>query len=147
MKNKTVYLVTLITLTLLAGCAGSNAGMDMSRAKANGNIEKTARIPEPIALVDKNSALIRVNKAMAKLLGAHPTQVIGKECYLSTNGFNNKKQAMVDHTALLRGRHLSGKFIGKDGSKVYEVSISPYYDHTDRVVIGAVYVARNITGR
>lgn len=44
MKNKTAYLVTLITLTLLAGCAGSNAGMDMIRAKANGNIEKTARI-------------------------------------------------------------------------------------------------------
>lgn len=110
--------------------------------------EKTVdSIPEPIALVDKNSALIRVNKAMAKLLGAHPSQVIGKECYLSTNGFNNKKQAMVDHTALLRGRHLTGKFIGKDGSKVYEVSISPYYDHTDRVVIGAVYVARNITER
>lgn len=110
--------------------------------------EKTVdSIVEAIALVDSNSLLIRVNNAMAELLGDKPSEVIGKEHYLSTNGFNNKKQGMADHTALLRGKHLTGKFSSEDGSKVYDISMSPYYDYDDKTVIGAVYVARDITGR
>ena len=43
-KNKTAFLSTLIALTLLAGCCGTNAQMDMMTAKANGTIEKSDRI-------------------------------------------------------------------------------------------------------
>lgn len=101
-------------------------------------------IPEAIALFDRNSLLIRVNMAMADLLGNHPAQLIGEACYLSTQGFNNKQQAMKDYQDILKGRRLKGKF-KTDDHQHYEVSISPYYDHNDRIVVGAVYVARNVS--
>ena len=104
-------------------------------------------LDEMIALIDRNHSLIRVNKAMARTLGKVPPELIGKTCYLSTQGFDNKQQAEKDTALLHTGKPVTGKFHDESAQALYEINRTPYYDLDDRTIIGSVYIARDITNR
>lgn len=105
-------------------------------------------LTEMIALIDRTHCLIRVNKALADLLGKVPAEVVGKHYYLSSRGFDNREQAAGDMQALLRtGRPLTGTFDDPQRRARYEINLTPYYDTDDRTIIGGVYIARDITNR
>ena len=101
---------------------------------------------EMIALLDQQSRLIRVNKAMARLLGKTPQEIAGRIHYLSSVGFDNREQAERDWQAVSEGTLQTGQFAGLDG-KIYEVNITPYYHTDNTTVAGAVYIARDISAR
>lgn len=104
-------------------------------------------LEEAVAMIDRNHTLVRVNKAMANLFGKVPQEIVGKRCFLSTMGFNNKAKAEEDFQLLLRRKSISGDFYTQDGKTHYEVNMTPYYDKDSNSVKGCVYIARNITNR
>ncbi len=105
--------------------------------------ERTAdAISEPIALMDNNHILTRVNKSMARIFHKIPQEVVGTKRYLSTDGFDNPEQAALDFEALRNGEQLTGKFTDPGLQERYEVNLTPYYDRDDTTVIGCVYIAR-----
>lgn len=104
-------------------------------------------LEEAIALIDRDHKLVRVNKAMAGLFGQTPSDVVGKRCFLSTSGWNNKDKAEEDFELLLRRKSISGNFYSQDGQKHYEVNMTPYYDRENNTINGCVYIARDISNR
>ena len=104
-------------------------------------------LSETVALIDCNHNLVRVNKAMAALFGKAAPEIIGKTFYLSSAGFNNRKQAEEDFRILRSGQAVSGSFSDPDRQALYEVHLTPYFDTDDRIVIGFVYIGRDITNR
>lgn len=109
--------------------------------------ERTAdAIAEPIALMDANHFLTRVNRSMAQLFNKMPKDIVGTKKYLSTNGFDNQEQAEKDFAALKGGERVQGKFKDTKLGVTYEVNLHPYYDRDEITVIGCVYIARDISG-
>lgn len=110
--------------------------------------ERTAdAISEPIALLDKWHFLTRVNKAMARIFDKIPQEIVGTKKFLSTDGFDNPQQAVIDFELLSGGRKLAGKFTDQRLQASYEVKLTPYYDRDDTTVIGCVYIAREVKDR
>ena len=104
-------------------------------------------IREPIALIDSNHRLVRVNKAMADIYNCPLPDVIGRIAHLSTNGLNNREQAGNDLEAVLQGRQISGRFTDKSGQVEYEVNMYPYYAPDQVKAKACVYIARDISNR
>lgn len=104
-------------------------------------------LTEMIALVDRTYSLVRVNKAMAKMLGKGPAEVVGKTYYLSTKGFANKEMAEADMLALLAGVSQKGTFYDERLQAQFEVNLTPYLDVDEKTIVGCVYIARDITSR
>lgn len=102
---------------------------------------------EMIALVDRTHCLVRVNKAMAALLGKGPAEVVGKTYYLSTMGFDNKEMAEADMLALLAGVSQKGSFYDQRRQAQFEVNLTPYLDNDEKTIIGFVFIARDVTDR
>jgi YesN/AraC family two-component response regulator len=64
--------------------------------------ERTAdALSEPIALLDANHRITRVNKSMANVFDSTPKEVVGTKKYLSSNGFDNPEQAQKEQLDLL----------------------------------------------
>lgn len=104
-------------------------------------------LSEMIALLDRRNCIIRVNKAMARMLGKVPAEVVGRTFYLSTQGFDNKDMAEQDMLAVLASTPQQGSFFDDRLQTQYEVNLMPYYDIDEKTIVGSVYIARDITGR
>ena len=104
-------------------------------------------LAEMIALLDRRHCIIRVNKAMARMLGKVPAEVVGRTYYLSTQGFDNKDMAEQDTLAVLASTPQQGSFFDDRLQTQYEVNLTPYYDIDEKTIVGSVYIARDITGR
>ena len=50
-------------------------------------------LTEPIALMDTNHFLTRVNQSMAQIFSTLPREIVGTKKFLSTQGFDNPEQA------------------------------------------------------
>ena len=104
-------------------------------------------LSEPVALLDKKHCLLRSNKAMAELYNKEPAELVGVTKYLSTAGFNNEQQAIIDFKSVESGQFLSGSFFDEAKRVEYEVNVTPYYDINHTMVVGYVYIARVISER
>jgi PAS domain S-box-containing protein len=103
-------------------------------------------LPDLITVLDDRHRIVRVNRAMAERLGLTPGQCIGRTCYESIHGRNEPIAScphalnLVDgqvHTAEVHEERLGGDFL---------VSCTALFDE-EGVRIGAVHIARDITGR
>lgn len=104
-------------------------------------------VREPIALLDKNHRLVRVNKAMADIYQCTPPEVINRIAFVSTAGLNNREQAMADMANVLQGRQVTGSFVDEGGWMKYEVNMYPYYAPDQVTVEACVFIARDVTYR
>ncbi len=99
-------------------------------------------LKQSVALLDVNHSLLRVNRNMADRFNGDPDELVGTIRYLSTNGFNNKKQAVRDFASVLSGQKLTDIFFDEDTASSYEVDLCPYYDVDNKTVVGCVYTVR-----
>lgn len=103
-------------------------------------------LPDLIALMDGEQRLLRINRALAELLGCDTEQVTGEHCYQVVHGLDQPPEFCPLLRILEHGhsepvevyeQHLGGYFV---------VSNTPVYDDAGRL-IGNVHVAQNVTGR
>ncbi len=100
---------------------------------------------ELIAVMDRDHRLVKVNKAMAKVLGKKTSEVIGSTRYLSTHGLDNKKVAVSDLNLLLNHEVATGRFYEENQQAYYEVKVNPCYGSDNWTVVGCVYIARDVS--
>ncbi|MHB1349438.1 MAG: response regulator [Desulfobulbus sp.] len=104
-------------------------------------------LTEQIALIDRRHCLVRVNKAMAAMLGKGPSEIVGRTCYLSTQGFSDQDAARRNMEALLAGVSQKGIFYDERLQAEFEVNMTPYLDVDEKTVVGGVYIARAVSDR
>jgi PAS domain S-box-containing protein len=121
------------------------AKAQISRAKEEWEITFDA-FPDLIAILDRDHKILRVNKAMAEILGSRPEKLVGQTCYEVVHG-TQAPPAFCPHARLMadgiagsaeaREERLGGDFL---------ISVTPIQDKGGTVV-GSVHVARDITAR
>jgi PAS domain S-box-containing protein len=103
-------------------------------------------IPDAIAILNKKHRIVRVNNAMADMMGVRPDDLKGKFCYEVVHGTDGPiencphsllLQDKLEHASLVHEENLGGFF---------QVTTTPLLDDEEQV-IGAVHVARDMTER
>jgi PAS domain S-box-containing protein len=113
--------------------------------RAKKDWEKTFdTVPDMIMTMDLNYCITRVNWAMARLLGMHPRDCVGRKCFEILH-CTAEPPAYCPHTLLLRdAKEHSAEFREERFGKDFLVTVSPLHDKEGRI-IGSVHVARDIT--
>jgi PAS domain S-box-containing protein len=132
----------------------ANAQLFVARKRAEGSLLQANQewkrtfdsVPDLIAILDEQSRIVRVNKAMAERLGRSPEASVGMRCFQHIHGTETSPAfcphvlTLADgeeHVAEMHEDRLGGDFL---------VSTTPMSDVQGRI-IGTVHVARDITER
>jgi PAS domain S-box-containing protein len=101
-------------------------------------------VPDLIAIIDKSHRIVRVNRAMAAVLGMEPEDLVGRSCPQIMHG-SSKPPRFCPHSRLLDdGQEHTAEVheLGRD----FLVSATPLTDSQGNLM-GSVHVARDITAR
>lgn len=103
-------------------------------------------LPDPIAIIDVNHNIRKVNRAMANGLNADSRDLIGVKCYSVVHG-TSEPPSFCPHALLIQDKlpHSSEFFIDKLHGD-YSVSVSPIIDD-DGQLRGSIHVAHDMTQR
>jgi PAS domain S-box-containing protein len=102
------------------------------------------RIPDLIAIIDKNHKILRANKSMLDKLNLSSQEIIGKSCYYCIHG-NDRPHSECPHTmALIDGKQHILEIHDDNMGGDFIVSDTPFFDNEGKM-IGSVHVARDIT--
>ncbi|MEW6518456.1 MAG: ATP-binding protein [Thermodesulfobacteriota bacterium] len=101
-------------------------------------------VPDPIVLLDKEHRIIRLNKAMAALVGKPVEQCVGLKCHQVMHG-TDTPPSYCPHSLLLNDRreHKTVQYMELFGV-YFEISVSPLFNHEGEL-FGSVHIARDIT--
>ncbi len=101
-------------------------------------------IPDPIAILDDDHGIMRVNPAMAGLLGCTPDQCAGMKCHTAVHG-TDSPPAFCPHTqTLIDGKEHSAEIYEARLGRHFLVTTTPVCDENGKMT-GSVHVARDIT--
>ncbi|HTP64100.1 MAG TPA: PAS domain-containing protein, partial [Geobacteraceae bacterium] len=103
-------------------------------------------LPDPIAILDDSHRIIRVNRAMARRLGAEPTGCIGQQCFRSVHGTAQPPSFCPHVLTLADGREHSAEVHEERLGGHFLVTTTPLRG-SHGVVAGTLHVAREITER
>lgn len=103
-----------------------------------------ASVPDMIAILDNDHRILRVNKAMADLLGRTMKECIGLQCYEVIH-MTDTPPDFCPHTCTIRdcqihSREVHEEHLGMD----MLVTTTPLFDDNG-ILIGSVHVSRDIT--
>ena len=101
-------------------------------------------IPDPIAIIDRNYLLQRVNRAMADRLGLKPWDLIGRPCYEVVHDLSSPPDFCPMSLTLNDGQEHCAEIFEKNLKGVFLISVSPFLDDQNNL-IGGIHVAREIT--
>jgi PAS domain S-box-containing protein len=114
-------------------------------ARAKREWERTFdSVPDLLAVLDRSSRIVRVNRAMAERLGATPEQCVGLKCCEVVHGLSEPPEqcpnalTLADskgHKVEMHESRLGGDFL---------VTTTPIFDDNNQL-IGSVHVARDVT--
>jgi len=100
-------------------------------------------IPDPIAIIDKNYNILRVNQSMADRLGLRPQDCINKKCYKYLHGLE-APPAFCQYAKLLRdGKNYTMELHEEGLGGDFLLSAAPFYE--DGELKGSVHILRDIT--
>ena len=101
-------------------------------------------VPDPIVLLDKEHRIIRLNKAMASLVGKPVAQCVGLKCYQVMHG-TDSPPSYCPHSLLINDlrEHKTVQFMDLFGI-FFEISVSPLFNREGEL-LGSVHIARDIT--
>jgi len=101
-------------------------------------------VPDPIVLLDKEHRIIRLNKAMALLMGKPVAQCVGLKCYQVMHG-TDSPPSYCPHSMLINDHkeHKTVQFMELFGI-FFEISVSPLFNHEGEL-FGSVHISRDIT--
>jgi len=104
-------------------------------------------LPQLIALIDKKHQMVRVNKAMATMLGMTPEEAVGRTFDPVMFGQNAPPGTDPLITVFDDGQPQFGAFYHEGTDTYYDVNMVPYYDYDDINIVGLVYIAHHISDR
>jgi two-component system NtrC family sensor kinase len=96
-----------------------------------------------VFLLDKESTILRVNKAMADALGVKPEDLVGKKCHDLVHGTALSWPTCPFQRLLEDGKPHTEEVLGPNG-KVLLATVSPVFNEVQEI-IGAVHIAQDIT--
>lgn len=101
-------------------------------------------VPDPIVLLDKDHRIIRLNKAMASLMGKPVEQCVGLKCHQVMHG-TDSPPSYCPHSLLINDHkeHKSVQFMNLFGI-FFEISVLPLFNREGEL-FGSVHIARDIT--
>ena len=103
-------------------------------------------VPDLIAIVDENHAVLRINKAMADKMNLHPREAIGKNCYELCHGTTDPIPGCPLQESVADGREHSAEIFESRLGGTYLISVSPLKMNGQQAPT-FVHVARDITER
>ncbi|MHB8895070.1 MAG: PAS domain-containing protein [Candidatus Geothermincolia bacterium] len=101
-------------------------------------------IPDYIAIIDGTFRITRVNKAMARLLGREPRDVVGHQCYELMHGRREPWPGCPHGAALRENRSITREVMDPQLGLPLLVTCSPFHDEAG-ALMGTVHVARDIS--
>ena len=101
-------------------------------------------VPDPIVLLDQDHRIVRLNKAMASLVGKPVDQCVGLHCYQLMHG-TDTPPSYCPHSLLIQDRreHKTIQFLDLFNT-FFEVSVSPLFNQQGDL-FGSVHIARDIS--
>jgi len=99
-----------------------------------------------VMLQDPDQAILRVNKALAHVLGGEAGAFVGKKCFEVIHGTREPWPMCPHIRALACGETVTEEFLEPRLGRYLQVSVSPRCDEQGRV-LGTVHVAKDITAR
>ncbi|MBI4792800.1 MAG: PAS domain-containing protein [Deltaproteobacteria bacterium] len=101
-------------------------------------------VPDPIVLLDQDHRIVRLNKAMASLVGKPVDQCVGLYCYQLMHGMD-APPPYCPHSLLIQDRreHKTVQFLDLYDT-FFEISVSPLFNQQGDL-FGSVHIARDIS--
>lgn len=100
-------------------------------------------IVDPLSIYDRSLTIMRVNKAVAKLTGLQPSELIGRRCYETYYNRFEPCANCPSHVAILSGKPAFDERV-LHGSRTFQIWAFPVFD-PDGGVSGVVEYAHDIT--
>ncbi len=101
-------------------------------------------VPDLITILDRDHHIVRVNRAMARAVGAKPDEMIGKPCYEFIHKSTRSMDSCPHSLLLLDGCEHTAEI--NEMNRDYLVTVAPILDDCGGI-IGSVHVARDNTER
>jgi PAS domain S-box-containing protein len=103
-------------------------------------------ITELVSIQDKDSRLVKVNKAYADLFKMKPEALIGRACHSVVHGANEPYLDCPHQNTMKTKKAERLEYFDKRFNAYFEVSTSPIFD-ANKEVIGTVHIVKDITER
>lgn len=103
-------------------------------------------IPDFIALIDRDRKIVRINKALASIMGMNANEAIGHRFCLSSPEIKSPDEPCSDDVLLDSLEPLSKELFIKRLNGYYEVNVMPYQG-PGGVIQGSVFVAHDVSER
>ena len=103
-------------------------------------------LPDPIALIDTDHRITRVNRAMGARLGKTFQQAVGARCYEAVHVLSAPPDFCPHSKLLVSGKEERAEVAEARLGGIFDVTVTPLRDETGQLV-GCVHVARDITER
>jgi PAS domain S-box-containing protein len=101
-------------------------------------------MPELVMLLDSQNKILRVNKAVCKMLDLTFKEIIGQPCYRVIHGTEAPPEHCPHQKAVTGKIECFNKFFEKKLNRHFEVGLIPLLDD-DKNVISIVHILRDIT--
>lgn len=99
---------------------------------------------DSLALIDAEYRLTRVNKAMARLVGVHPRDLVGRKCFEVVHNLKEPWPDCPHRRTLELGESVSAEVVDPNVGIPLHITCSPLRDSDGRVV-GSIHIARDIS--
>ena len=101
-------------------------------------------VPDLIAVLDRSSRIVRVNRAMAERLAIRPEQCVGLRCCEPVHGLSEPPEFCPNALTLADGKGHAAEIHEDRLGGDFLVTTTPIFDENNQL-IGSVHVARDIT--
>jgi diguanylate cyclase (GGDEF)-like protein/PAS domain S-box-containing protein len=102
-------------------------------------------ISDPIAIIDKNCNIIKLNKAVLKKFNIRDTQIIGQKCYKIFHSFVDPSVCPCTKLKLDKtGESISQELYDRKSGRTYLIDLHPRY-HEDGSIKDLVHIIKDIT--
>jgi PAS domain S-box-containing protein len=101
-------------------------------------------MPELVAVIGGDHTLVRVNRAMASVAGAHPRDLIGRKCHEVLHGLDRPWPECPHRQALRDRKSVTREILDPRVGLPLEVTCTPVPDG-EGALLGTVHVARDIS--
>jgi PAS domain S-box-containing protein len=103
-------------------------------------------IPDPVMLVSEECVIQRANRALAQLVGAEFSQILGKRCHEVVHRSEEPHQGCPHQCLLKTGKEARAEVEEPWLGKVFDYTASPLRDSSG-ALMGSVIVLRDVTER
>ncbi len=103
-------------------------------------------IPDLLSIIDQDHKIVRINKAMADVLGMKPDEAVGRLCYELVHHSKSPHPLCPHDQMMIDGKQHAVELFEPHLDRTFATSVSPLYNENGRL-IASVHIARDVTER